>query len=95
MAQLIRDFVESFRRSPAVRFTLRVIVAAALGYVIGILDTGEPFTTRGLIYAVITGAGKLIIGYFTPEEPLVGVNKVAIEIPASAVRSIRRDRSVL
>jgi hypothetical protein len=76
----------SFRTSPKVRFAVRSIVVAGLGYLTTVLATGfaDGFAWSKLLVGLLgalAGAAYAAIGAATPVEPFVGVKPSAVEVP--------------
>lgn len=82
----LKALKDAYRNSPAARFLLRIAVVALIGYIIGIIDTGEAFSLHALAFAVIGAVCKAAFGLLTPDEPFVGVNKIDVKVPAEHAR---------
>lgn len=79
---------DRFTASPLLRFIVRGIVTAVVagGAVAGTIWINNPYVKVGCAAIAALGA-YLGIGYGTPIEPFVGVNKVPVVVPLSAMRS--------
>lgn len=73
----------AFAESPLVRYVVRALVTmlVAGGAVTGTIWIDNPYVKVACAMIAALGA-YLGIGYGTPVEPFVGINKVAVEVPA-------------
>lgn len=76
------DLKKYWKENPRVRFWVRTFVAAVGGAVVAAYLNGEIIDLHTLWGAVIAGTFKFLIGFFTPEEPFVGVNKAKVDVPS-------------
>lgn len=77
----MNDLKRWWRESPKVRFAARTVGVAVGGYVVQTIRSGNPWTLSGLIAGAGTAAFTAVLGFFTPLEPFVGVNKAKVEVP--------------
>ncbi len=76
------DFKAFWKNNPRVRFWTRTFVAAVGGAIVAAYLNGEIVDLHTLWGAAIAAAFKFLIGFFTPEEPFVGVNKTEVVTPS-------------
>jgi len=78
--------IQSFKTSPEVRYWVRVVVVAVIGYATTFFATtaaNEFDATNflwGLAGAAFSGIAYAIVGHQTPIEPFIG-RKTAVEVP--------------
>lgn len=87
MLKFLRDLKQFWKESPRARFWTRTATAAVGGGIVGAYLEGSVNDWDTLKGAVIASAIKFAVGFFTPEEPFVGVNKTAVTTPAPPPRS--------
>lgn len=76
------DIKSTWKKNPRVRFWARTAVAAIGGALVASYLNGEIVDLHTLWGAFIAAGFKFLIGFFTPEEPFVGVNKAIVEVPS-------------
>jgi len=79
---MYQDLKNFWKNNPRVRFWARTAVAAIGGAIVAAYLNGEIVDLHTLAGAAIAGGFKFLVGFFTPEEPFVGVNKAQVKVPS-------------
>lgn len=74
----MKSIVKWWKDSPKVRFAARTVGAAAAGYIVNAVRSGEAWTLQSLASGAATAAITAILGLIVLE-PKVGINKTEVK----------------
>lgn len=71
--------VDLWRRSPAVRMTVRAMAVAVLTFFATSFAAGDVVDWKGLLYGAAAAAIYALLGILTPMEPKVGIKTQVLD----------------
>lgn len=78
----LRAIKKLWKSSPKIRFAARTLMVGIAGAVWQSWRQGTITDWATLKAAVTTAAITAVVGFITPLEPFVGVNKTTVEVPS-------------